>query len=104
MEFFCTLTNTGSAAGDEVVQVFHEAGTAIRAAAAAAQHPVPIRALVEFDRVSLQPGQTATLNFTLPEVAFALVTTDGNSTVYPGDRSIVFSRGNGVDVVVPVTL
>ena len=35
-------------------QVYHAAGSAIRASAA---HPVPLMALVEFERVSLDPGE-----------------------------------------------
>ena len=88
-------------AGDEVVQVYHSAGDAIRHAA---NHPVPLRSLVEFDRVSLPAGASTTIDFTLPESAFSLVMADGNSTVYPGQRDIIFSRGNGQDVTIPVTL
>jgi hypothetical protein len=32
------------------------------------------------------------------------VAADGNRTVYPGQRTIIFSRGNGEDVTIPVTL
>jgi len=101
MQFSCTVVNTGTMAGDEVVQVYHSAGAAIRATA---PYPVPIRSLVDFDRVSLAPGASAQLTFALQETAFELVQGDGNLTLVPGDRTVVFSRGTGADVVIPVSL
>jgi hypothetical protein len=49
-----------------VVQVYHAAGAAIRGAA---NHPVPIKQLVDFDRVSLDAGDSTTLSFVLSEVS-----------------------------------
>lgn len=101
MNFSCVVRNTGTVAGDEVVMVFHQAGDAMRKAA---DHPIPLKSLVQFDRVSLARGASTTITFTLPKAAFELTTTDGNKTVTPGQRSILFSRGTGVDVSIPVTL
>ena len=56
------VTNTGTRAGDEVVQLYvHES------------HPVlvrPDKELKGFKRISLRPGQTATVEFTLDPEAF----------------------------------
>jgi hypothetical protein len=101
MTFSCTVSNTGPVAGDEVVMVYHQAGAAIRKGA---DHPVPLKSLVQFGRVRLEPNSSTTVMFTLPEAAFELTTTDGNKTIISGQRSILFSRGNGVDVTIPVTL
>jgi beta-glucosidase len=51
------VTNTGSVAGDEVAQIYiHQRyGSASR----------PVRQLEGFERVTLQPGETKTLSFTL---------------------------------------
>lgn len=53
------LTNTGARAGDEVVQLYihQRAGRASR----------PVRLLQGFQRVSLNPGESRQLNFTLDE-------------------------------------
>ena len=101
MNFSCTVSNTGDVAGDEVVMVFHQAGDAIRKGVS---HPVPLKSLVQFDRVSLAPGGSATVNFQLTDAAFELTTTDGNKTVIAGQRNILFSRGNGDDVSISVSL
>lgn len=100
--FECTVTNTGSAAGDEVLQVYHVAGDGIRKAA---NHPVPLRQLVDFDRVSLAPGATsAPLSFSLGRRALSLTAANGTRVVYAGEHTFVFSRGNGADVNITVTV
>jgi len=99
--FACTVKNTGAMAGDEVVEVFHQAGASIRSAA---NHPVPIKSLAEFARVRLDPSESTTISFTLPAEAFTLIDESGGDKLYSGERSIVFSRGNGVDVEIDVTL
>jgi len=78
--------------GDEVVTVFHVAGTAIRNSAL---HPVPLKSLVGFERVTLSAGESTSVDFTLEEDAFALTNQKGESVVYPGEREIVFSYANG---------
>ena len=51
------LTNTGSVAGDDVAQLYtHQDGTSILQ---------PVRRLNGFQRVTLAPGQTKTVTFTL---------------------------------------
>lgn len=57
------VTNTGKVAGKEVVQVYvaPEKGEIIR----------PIRELKAFDKVSLAPGETKTVSFTLGKRGFA---------------------------------
>lgn len=101
MNFSCEVHNVGPVAGDEVVQVYHSVGAEIRAAA---NHPVPLRSLVQFERLSLALGESATVDFSLPMTAFALVTANGNRTIYHGNHSVVFSRGHGQEVVIPITV
>ena len=123
----CRVTNNGAVAGDEVVQIYHSAGKAIRAQA---QHPVPIKALVDFQRVSVQPQHarsssggggggggwggavdsgnmeinTEVVSFSLDESAFGLVNATGDRVLYTGERSLIVSRGTGTDVTLKITI
>jgi beta-glucosidase len=57
------VTNTGRRAGDEVVQLYtHQRSS---------RDKVPVRQLQAFERVSLAPGQTATVRFTLDAAELA---------------------------------
>ena len=75
-----TCGTTGAIAADEVVQVY----VAPQAPAAGA----PLRALKGFERVTLAPGETRTVRFTLDERAFSSVGDDGQRVVGPGRYSI----------------
>jgi beta-glucosidase len=80
------VTNTGSRAGDEVVQLYiHDPVASISQ---------PVRRLRSFDRVTLSPGQTKTVSFTLDrnDVGFydnmgKFVVEPGQIDVYVGDSS-----------------
>ncbi|MFD4375850.1 glycoside hydrolase family 3 C-terminal domain-containing protein [Streptomyces sp. NPDC058486] len=73
----CTVTNTGAAASDEVVQVY--------ARAVAPSVPRPHRELVAHERVHLAPGGTATLAFAVPVSALGYWdVAHGRWTVDPG--------------------
>jgi len=81
-----TVTNTGARAGVEVVQLY------VRDAVASVTRPV--RALAGFKRVSLDPGETKTVEFTLgPEqlgfydAAMRWVVEPGRFDVYVGGSS-----------------
>ena len=100
-KYSCTVSNTGGMAGDEVVQVYHSAGAAIRSAA---MHPVPIKSLVAFDRVRIAKGGKAEVAFDLSEDAFMLVNKAGVKTLYKGERTLIFSNGAGQIVNIKVTL
>jgi beta-glucosidase len=81
-----TVTNTGSREGTEVVQLYvHDEVASVTR---------PVRALAGFRRVSLQPGETRTVQFTLgPEqlglydAAMRWVVEPGRFTVYVGGSS-----------------
>ncbi len=74
------VTNTGERAGDEVVQLY--------VAHADAPFRVPIRALKDFRRVHLAPGETRTVRFALDSAALAVVDPDGKTVVPPGSVTI----------------
>jgi beta-glucosidase len=58
------VTNTGKRAGDEVVQLYvHQEKSSVK---------VPTEELRGFERISLQPGETKTVTFTLPASKLAI--------------------------------
>jgi beta-xylosidase len=96
--FECSLANTGPRAGDEVVLVYHRfvvvanastdtgtgttgagAGTAAAAGTVALlPRVVPFKKLVNFERVSLAPGETTRVQFAVDQdKAFSLTMDDG---------------------------
>eukprot|EP00937_MAST-01D_sp_MAST-1D-sp2_P007217 g7217.t1 len=96
----CDVANTGDRAGDEVVMAFHAPGAAIRAAA---NHPVPLKALVGFERVRLAPGEEARVEFAAQADVFRLVDAAGERVLLPGARDLVFSNGAGQSSAVGFT-
>jgi beta-glucosidase len=99
--FSCDVKNTGTREGDEVVMAFHNVSATIRQQIGS-RHPVPLKRLVDFDRVSLAAGASQTLQFSLPRSRLALTTETGDKTVYPGTHQMIFSRGTGADIVLQV--
>jgi len=70
------LTNTGSVAGDDVAQLYtHQDGTSILQ---------PVRRLNGFQRVTLAPGQTRTVTFTLTSGNIGFYNNQGQFEVDPG--------------------
>ena len=72
-----TLANTGERAGTEVVQVYVRdlVGSITR----------PVKELKHFERVTLQPGESRTLEVGIPVQELAFVGLDGVKKVEPGD-------------------
>ena len=70
------IANTGQVAGDDVVQLYlHESDTTLLQ---------PVRKLEGFKRVSLQPGQSETVKFTLNRQNFGFYDNNGKFVVEPG--------------------
>jgi beta-glucosidase len=61
-----SVTNTGSRAGDEIVQFY------VRASSETNNLILPLKQLVNFDRVHLKPGEKRTVKFELPHSERAL--------------------------------
>ncbi len=83
------VTNTGTRAGDAVVLAFSQPP-------ARENHhsdPQPQKQLFGYQRVSLQPGQNATLVFPTTAHAFAQVTSRGERVCFPGLHRVMFSDG-----------
>lgn len=79
------VKNTGDRAGDEVVQLYL---TDVEASA-----PVPIRTLVGFDRISLRPGETKRVTFTITPRQMSLIDEQSKRVIEPGE--FVVSIGGG---------
>jgi hypothetical protein len=99
LRFSCEVRNTGARAGDEVVQVYHAAGAAIRRSV---DHPVPFRSLVSFERVTVPANASVTVSFELTTDALLVTTAEGERMLYPGERQLVFT--NGVNATVSISV
>ncbi len=79
-----TVRNTGARAGDEVVQVYLQYPPRAQS---------PLRALVGFQRVSLQPGEARTLSFALEPRQLSDVDRSGQRAVEAGDYRLFVGGG-----------
>jgi beta-glucosidase len=71
-----TVKNTGTRAGDEVVQLYlHDPVASLSQ---------PVRRLRGFERVTLQPGQSRQVRFTIDKDDFGFYDNDGKYVVEPG--------------------
>ena len=50
---------------------------------------MPIKTLVEFERVRLQRGESATLAFSLPAKRLSLTNADGDYVLYAGEHALM---------------
>lgn len=80
------VTNTGEAAGADVVQLYlHDP---------VAQVTRPVVRLVGYARVDLAPGERGRVTFTVPADVTAFTGTDGRRIVEPGDVELRVSRSS----------
>jgi len=70
------VRNLGDRAGDEVVQLY--------VTDAASAHPLPVRSLAGFSRVSLKPGERRRVSFTLDARQLSVIDDRGRRVVEPG--------------------
>ena len=83
------VTNTGDRAGDEVVQLY------IRDVVSSVTRPV--KELKGFERVTLDPGESTTVTFTLTPESLQFWNADMERVVEPGEFEIMIG-GSSVDV------
>jgi beta-glucosidase len=74
------VQNTGSRAGDEVVQLY--------VSNLNASVPTPIRQLAGFERIHLEAGQTKTVTFTLTPHQLSVIDDEGQRIVEPGEFQV----------------
>jgi len=84
------VTNTGKVRGDEVVQLYirDEVSSVTR----------PVKELKGFRRITLDPGQTQTVQFELGSEALSFLNRDMQPVVEPGTFKIMVG-GNSVDLI-----
>jgi beta-glucosidase len=80
------LTNTGSVAGDEVVQLY------IRDLLSSVVRPV--MELKGFQRIHLSPGQSREIIFTITPTMLSMLNKDLNRVVEPGDFRIMIGASS----------
>ncbi len=77
----CDIKNTGDRAGDEVAQLFfHQEISSVTTCESN---------LCGFERVTLQPGETKRVSFTVPASALELINRQGQRLVEPGTFTIM---------------
>jgi beta-glucosidase len=84
------VTNTGARAGDEVVQLY------INDPVASISQPV--RRLRGFQRVTLEPGATKTVSFTLDRSDFGFYNNEGEFVVEPGAIDVYAGNSSTADL------
>ncbi|MBN6152410.1 glycoside hydrolase family 3 C-terminal domain-containing protein [Xanthomonas sp. AmX2] len=84
LQVTATVRNDDTRAGDEVVQVYLQYPPRAQS---------PLRALVGFQRVTLQPGESRELQFTLDARRLSDVDRAGQRAVQPGDYRIYVGGG-----------
>jgi beta-glucosidase len=82
----CEITNKGDVAGKEIVQLYlQDEYTSVTNY---------VRKLRGFEHVSLEPGQTKTVGFTLNAKDLALVNKDDEWVVEPGDFKVMIGSSS----------
>jgi beta-glucosidase len=90
------VTNTGSIAGDEVVQLYiHDPVASISQ---------PVRRLRGFERVTLSPGETRAVTFTLDRSDFGFYDNRGKFVVEPGRIDVYAGNSSSADMTQSFTV
>ena len=90
------VTNTGSIPGDEVVQLYiHDPVASISQ---------PVRRLRGFERVTLSPGETRTVTFTLDRSDFGFYDNRGKFVVEPGEIDVYAGNSSSADLTQSFTV
>jgi beta-glucosidase len=79
------VMNAGEREGDEVVQLY--------LTDVAASSPVPIRTLVGFERISLQPREKRTVTFMITPRQMSLIDNNDKRVIEPGEFAISIGGG-----------
>lgn len=90
----CTVSNRGGLDGDEVLQIYHRVVDVGKL-----DHPLPVRSLVDFARLSVAKWSRASSTFHLHD-ALTVVNAKGDRVLYPGIHYIIITRGHPGDETV----
>jgi beta-glucosidase len=90
------VTNTGSRAGDDVVQLYiHDPVASLSQ---------PVRRLRGFDRVTLQPGETRAVSFSLDSSDWGFYDNSGRFVVEPGEIDVYAGDSSTASLMQPFTV
>ena len=110
MTYSVVVKNTGTVyTADEVILAYFKPKAETIASLSAEDSsgpPVVKKQLFAFERITLAPGASRTLRFTVNATALALVDGDGHSSLHAGEYDVVFSRGcvGCAELVAPVEI
>jgi beta-glucosidase len=91
-----SVTNTGSRKGDDVVQLYiHDPVASISQ---------PVRRLRGFERVTLNPGETRRVTFTLDKNDFGFYDERGKFVVEPGQIDVYAGDSSSAELVQSFTV
>jgi beta-glucosidase len=91
-----TVTNTGTRAGDEVVQLYlHDPVASISQ---------PVRRLRGFERLTLEPGTSETVTFTLDRSDFGFYDNRGRFVVEPGQIDVYAGNSSAAELTQSFTV
>jgi beta-glucosidase len=88
------ITNTGARAGDEVAQLYIHQRVASRTR--------PVKQLRGFRRLSLEPGQKITVDFTVKPEDLSLIDANMNQVVEPGIFDLMIGSSSAETATVPL--
>ena len=101
LTYAVNVTNTGDVPGDEVAFLFFEP----QSLPALASPNRLLRQLLDYQRVHLVPGQSATVTFSVTAVDLAVHERDsGDKVSTPGRFNVVVTNGAGLRMEQPVTI
>jgi len=87
------VTNTGNVAGDEIIQLYIHAVVSLPTR--------PVKELKDFARITLNPGETKTVQFTLTREKLEAYDLDMKRVVRPGDFEIMVG-GNSTELLTDI--
>jgi len=88
--YTCEVRNAGPFDGEEVVQLYHKAPASVRRNA---KHPVPLKQLVDFERVFVKAGESVEVKFEVESKSLRLTDENGHRKLYSGSHLLVFTNG-----------
>jgi beta-glucosidase len=90
LSFACVVENLSDMSGEEVIQVYHSAGSAIRTQV---DHPVPLKSLIDFERVHVDAHKNTAISFAYDFDVLKIRNAQGDRILYAGRHSILFTNG-----------
>jgi beta-glucosidase len=100
----CSVEHESGPAGDEVLMVFHRPSSDVISFVDGA-HPLPLSALRDFDRVTVEDGGKQYVSFELAtELALSFTNKMGAQALYPGRHFLDIWNGNSQNTTISLTV